>query len=348
VAHLQPALHRAHRSQARRHIRQRRPGTGGGGRGRQRIAHVVASRQRHRQLHLAERTVQPEAGREVAPVDLEAQRRSVKVGLLPEAEAHHPRHGSAAPQRGVGIVGVDDGDAADRQPGDHLPFRTRRALQRTETFQVFRAGVGDQADPGPRHLHQLLHVAAPVGTHLDHRAQVAVVQPQQRHRHTQVIVQVAAGGQARPALRQDRGDHLFHRGLAIAAGHSDHRSLELRACGARRIGERHLDTGYHDLRQRQLNRTRHNGAGGAGGGRCRHEVVAVGMLTAQRREQVAGFETAAVDRDFVEASILPLEPSMARGGELLQRADHRLARPASNCSTTAASLNGRRSLPTIW
>ena len=149
---------------------------------------------------------------------------------------------------------------------------------------MFRAGIGDQADAGTGDLHQLLDVAATVRSHLDHRAAMAVIQTQQRHRYAQMVVEIAAGGQARPALRQDGGDHLLDRGLAIAAGDADQRSFEVCARRARRIGECHFHVGYHDLRQRQLNGARHDGSGGAGRGRGRHEIVTVSFLTAQRRE----------------------------------------------------------------
>jgi hypothetical protein len=109
-------------------------------------------------------------------------------------------------------------------PATISPFGPRRALERTEAFQMFGAGIGDQADAGARDLHQLFDVAATVGAHLDHRAAVAVVQAQQRHGHTEVIVEIAARGQTRPALRQDGGQHLLDRGLAVAAGHADHRT----------------------------------------------------------------------------------------------------------------------------
>ena len=213
---------------------------------------------------------------------------------------------------------------------------------------MLRTGVGDQADARARDLHQLFDVTATIRPHLDHRAHVAVVQAQQRHRHTQVIVQIAAGGQARPALRQDGGDHLLDRGLAVAAGDTDQRPLELRARFARRGGQGRLDVRHHDLRQRQRQATRHDGTGGTGAGRGGHEIMSVGVLTAQRGEQVAGGQLAAVDGDLVEGAILAVQAPVTGGGELLQGADHVVARSPSTLRTTAASLKARRSWPTIW
>ena len=122
--------------------------------------------------HLAERAAQAKARGEALRADVEAQRRGAEVGLVPQAEAQHARRGAGAPQRRIGIIGVDDGGAAGGQPGDHLAFGARRALERTEAFQVLGAGVGDQADARARDLHQLFDVAAAIGAHLDHGAAV--------------------------------------------------------------------------------------------------------------------------------------------------------------------------------
>ena len=70
---------------------------------------------------------------------------------------------------------------------------------------------------------------------------VAVVcaQGQKRQRHPDVIVQVALGGmcgiaRVRP---QDAGDHLCDGGLAVAAGHGDHRQVELRTPGGGQLAQ---------------------------------------------------------------------------------------------------------------
>ena len=55
-----------------------------------------------------------------------------------------------------------------------------------------------------------------------------------------------------PVARQDRGDHLLDRGLAVAAGDGDHRDVELPAPECRQLPKR--QTGVGDLHVRQQRR----------------------------------------------------------------------------------------------
>ena len=65
-----------------------------------------------------------------------------------------------------------------------------------------------------------------VGAHLDHREPMRLGEAQQRQRHADVIVEVAARGQALARLPQDRCGHLLGGGLAVAAGDPDQGSRE--------------------------------------------------------------------------------------------------------------------------
>ena len=74
-----------------------------------------------------------------------------------------------------------------------------------------------------------------VHTQLHHGHRVVRTQVQQRQGHTNVVVQIALGGQAvlRLGHPQDAGQHLGHGGFAIAAGHGNQGQLKLRTptCG---------------------------------------------------------------------------------------------------------------------
>ena len=175
-----------------------------------------------------------------------------------------------------------------------------------------------------------------------------VGQAQQRQRHADVVVEVAARGQALAGLREDRGDHLLGGGLAVAAGHADQRAGELLAPGARGALERRLRVRHHDLRQRQRLGGADHGAGGAGLRRRRRRSL-------RRRSSVPASATNSSPRvraresltTSVKLASAPLQCAAAGAREFRQRALHDCIL-ASCAATTAWSLNTRRSWPTIW
>ena len=60
-----------------------------------------------------------------------------------------------------------------------------------------------------------------VGAEFDHRVLMLFSQAQQRHRYTDIVVQVASGIQCVAALAKDRRGHLFDRGFTGRAGQGD-------------------------------------------------------------------------------------------------------------------------------
>ena len=117
--------------------------------------------------------------------------------------------------------------------------------------------------------------------------------------------------------------------------------------GARQRG---LGVGDHDLRQGERLRRIDERAGRAGRERGADELVAVEARTAQRDEEIARRQRAAVARHAGEGAVGTLEPPAAGLREISQRPlDCRLTahgRIASSAArATLWSLNGRRSLP---
>ncbi len=84
-----------------------------------------------------------------------------------------------------------------------------------------RSGVGHHAHHRLCERRQILNLARVVGPHLDHCRLMLSAQPQQREGHTDVVVQIAAGGQHLMTHAQDCRDHLFDSGLTVAAGDTD-------------------------------------------------------------------------------------------------------------------------------
>jgi len=114
---------------------------------------------------------------------------------------------------------------------------------------VLGSGIGDHADGGASDGDQGGDLAGPVGAHFHHGKAMRRRQPQQRQRHADVVVEIAAGGQTVTGLPEDRGRHLLGGGLAVAARHAHQWAAKVRAPVARGALERRLGIGHDDLRQ---------------------------------------------------------------------------------------------------
>ena len=75
------------------------------------------------------------------------------------------------------------------------------------------------------------HFAGMIGADLDHRVAVRGVEPVQRERHADVIVEIAARRERRARALEDGRGHFLDRGLAVAAGDADDGHRKLRAPG---------------------------------------------------------------------------------------------------------------------
>ncbi len=133
---------------------------------------------------------------------------------------------------------VDDGAALGGDRREQVALLERDVLAAAEEFDVGRADVREHADRRLRDLGEAGDLAAMVHPHLDHRVGVVRFAPQQRERHAEVVVQVAAGREGRAAFHQDAGAELLGRRLAVASGDRDQRPVEGAPVSSGEIGER--------------------------------------------------------------------------------------------------------------
>ena len=325
---LQAARHRTKIREAERDFIEGCACRGGRCRRAERVADIVRTARLERDRALPERALEQKARDELAALDGErrALRGEIRLRVHPERD-DAARRRDAAPVGGVGIVGIDDGRRAGVEAGHHLALALRDAVEVAEAFEMLGAGVGDQAHRRPRQPHQFRHIADAVRAHLDHGAAVRGLEAHQRHRHADVIVQVAVSRHARSHARENRGDHFLGGGLPVAAadGHDGH--VEFAAPCLAQLLQRAQRVWNHDLRQRMWHGLLDhglldNGADGAALRRRRDELAAVEIRPAQRDEQRPGRESAAVGGHRAVGTILAGQSAAERRCGVAQRSLH--------------------------
>ena len=150
------------------------------------------------------------------------------------------------------------------------------------------------------------------------------MEPQQRERYTDVVVEVALRGVCRIAcsLSQNGRDHLCDRGLAVASRHGDHRQRELGTPQTRQLTQRASRVGHFRTGQacagEPLMCQRCHRTGGLG---LRQKIVRIETLALERHEQVAGAQTARVRVHTSDGHVDIAHGACA--GELRQELSHR-------------------------
>jgi hypothetical protein len=329
------------------------------GRGRQRVAHVVAAghAQRHagRAFRRGHLHVPGVVGPARARRDLGT--RPNGIGFLGQRETQAAAAaGLGLPDVGVLVVAREHGDAVGRQCLDRGTVLARHGLDGAHEFLVLALRVVDQRHRGLRDARQHGDLARVVHAQFDDRGLVRCAQLQDRQRHADVVVQVAGRRVRRVAERgtQDGRDHLRDGGLAVAAGDRDHRAREAPApSGGQRLQRRQRivdedpgDAGLGDA----MRGDRRDGAGSA----ClRQEVIRVEPLALQRHEQVARAQRARVGVHALERARAVADECRTRHHRNSLRKRHerahavkpRFFRPVS---ASATSENGRRSPLISW
>ena len=297
AAPLRTARHRAECLQAAADGIKRAAGGERAAGGRERVAHVVPAGHVQAERDAAGGRVQHQRPAVAAPLGVAAD---VGVALQREGQ-RRARAGQAAPQRRMVVVGREHGHPGRPERFDHGAVLARHRGDAVHEFLVLALRVVDERDARRGHRGQRGDLAGVVHAEFEHRgampADLVLAQPQQRQRHTDVVVEVARGGQRRVAQPgvQDGRDHLRDGGLAVAAGHGDQRQLDLlpprRGQSAQRlpaVGD--LQAGQARGMQAAFGQRR-QGAHHAG---LRQKVVRIETLAAQRDEQVAGAQAARV------------------------------------------------------
>ncbi len=249
------------------------------------------------------------------------------------------------------VISVDDRGPAIGKRAQDSRVLLGHFVHGTHELKVLALCVGDDCDRRPGDLRQVADFALVVHAQLDRAPAVHRPKAQERQRQSDVVVEIALRRKHVLVTRcrpQDAREHFLGRGLAVRTGHANEDGGELRAPVPRELAEREPGVLDHDQRQVDAGRIEcpvdHRGR--RAGSRDRgDELVAVELLAAQRHEQVALADRAAVGRHAGKFTV-------RAGGRSTQHpcrfgdAHHRWLQAAIDCSATTTSENGWR-LPAI-
>ena len=111
---------------------------------------------------------------------------------------------------------------------EEFEFFVEFLLVGVEVFAVGRSEVGQDADLRTDHCFEALHFAGTRNAGLDHHQLLVAADHQQRQGHAELrIVAARAAEEAARTFGPKLGDPLFNDRFAVAAGHSDHRTVVL-------------------------------------------------------------------------------------------------------------------------
>ena len=247
----------------------------------------------------------------------------------PLAEGEHVVLGEAPELRRLGQERLqqrllrDDGDLDLAQ---QLRLRLGDPLDRLDQLQVHGPDVRDHADVRPRERAEPGDLAHPAHRQLEHADLRVLLEPAERQRNADLVVE-ARLGRDRPRVRgAERGEDVLRRGLAGRAGDAD--DLR-RAAGADGAADR-AERGERAVRDER-------GRGAAGEGVLDEGAGSV----VDRDEEVALLDPARVDLDAGHLARPRLGPELAERLDLLQRQrDH--ARDSQASAASRARPRGRR------
>ena len=181
------------------------------------------------------------------------------------------------------VLAGHEGAAAVRgQVVEQFALAAAHPLRAAEAFEVCTADVGQDAVVGLGDRGQQGDLAAGAGSHFDHAELRVAGHGEQRERHADVVVEVAARGVDLEAFGQHAAHQFLGRGLAVAARYGEYRDRQpaaVFACQLLQRPERVADQ-HHTLVGDGC-RVVHDGIGRAFVQRLRREAVAVERRAAQ-------------------------------------------------------------------
>lgn len=212
------------------------------------------------------------------------------------------------------------GEAAGAERVEKDGFFAGDGLEVAEGFEVRGSDERDDGDVGLDHRGERGHLAGSADAGFDHGKAVARgIEPRERERHAQVIVEVAFGGKDVARIGgKEEGQQVFGGRLAGAAGDADHGTAESAAVFARdrleggeRVGDDELgepgEGGIAGGRRHESG----GRAGSAGGGEV---IVAIALRGAQGDEDLAGAERARVGAETGQKDAIRRKKGPAGGG----------------------------------
>ena len=250
-------------------------------------------------------------------------------------------------ERREGVVGVDHRDAVVGQRLVDRALGLGDAPQAAHALHVRRRDVVHQRHLRRHDRSEVGDVARLARAHFVHGELRVLRRVEHGQRQADLVVAIARVAVGAAGSREHAGDQRLHRGLAIAAGERDHdrgASL-LHASGD--LAQRFLGVGAEHARQLGLHVAMQQQRGGAVGGGLRGEIVAVEVLAAQRHEQRARRQLAAVGGDGLDRGVGAQVPAFGPGGELRER-DRPHARASSSSFATLKSSKGVRTPLISW
>jgi hypothetical protein len=187
-----------------------------------------------------------------------------------------------------------------------------------------------------------------IGAQLEHRGLVARgIEAQQAQGNTQFVVVVA---RCRPHLAprpEHGGDHLLHRGLAIAAGQRHDGATEGAAPVDGQCDQCGAGIGHDQLRQCDSRiEAGHDGAGGAALERLREEGVAVHLATGTGHEQRASLQPPRIDADAGECAVRAVQAAAEPLRRCAETTPDHAAAPSQSCTTARSEKGSSRSANT--
>ncbi len=287
-----PPAARYRGAQGIRGIGQAQAELAGQGRGGQGIRHVMRAMQPQGDRRRAVGCQQGEA-RPPEVVQPHVRRAHAGLGRL-DAEGDDPGRGPGGHGRHAGVVGVQDGRAVGRERLDQLALGPGHLVQAAELPGVRVAHVQHRAVAGRGDTAQVGDVPGSAGRQLEHQVPGRGVGAEHGQRQAELVVERPGGRDRGAQALGQLGGQVLGGGLARGPGDArdprrgqrvDHVPGQ-RGQGGRDVG--HQDRGHrHGPGSQCRHRPRRHGVGG--------EVVPVGPLPRDRREQAAGTGPPGVD-----------------------------------------------------
>ena len=206
---------------------------------------------------------------------------------------HHPfAGGQLLPDGRAGIVAGKDRRAVRGERAEHAAVLSGGGLGAIHEFLVLALGIQHQRHLWAGHGGQTGNLAGVVHAHFHHTHAMGIGEAQQRERHADVVVEIAACGKGRLLAHvgnQNGGDHFLDGGLAVAAGDGNERQAEACTPAGRQRAQRQPGIGHPQGQHTGALEAHFGGdTGCAGRDGGIDEIVPVETLAAQGDVQITG------------------------------------------------------------
>ena len=130
----------------------------------------------------------------------------------------------------------------------NLALGFENSLPAAQKFNMGVANIGDHGNVGPYHAPQIRDLPEVVHTGLNHSGLMLRLQPQQRQRRADIVIEVCRCLQHLELRSQCRRHHIFCCGLAHASSDLDKGNLKAVPIGRRQVPQRKARVSYLDVK----------------------------------------------------------------------------------------------------